>query len=76
MAAPTKPKQSLRRLVPVSDDDRVDCELNENAPLIALKVNRAISKVEVIGPQDGIEDLLARQMVGVNQAIHSCLGIA
>ena len=87
MAAPTKPKQTLRHMVPVSDDDRVDCELNEYAPLVALspdfdqteqyaKVNRAISMVEAIGHLDGTEDLLARQMVGVNQAIHTCLGVA
>ena len=87
MAAPTKPKQSLRRLVPVSDHDLNNRKINEYIPLIALspefdqaeqyaKVNRAISMVEAIGPRDGTEDLLARQMVGINQAIHDCLGTA
>ena len=87
MAAPTKHKQSLRRLVQVSDHELVNRKINEYTPLIALtpgfdhdeqrvKINRAISMVEAIGPQDGTEDLLARQMVGVNQAIHECLAAA
>ena len=66
MAAPIKTKQSLRRLVPVSDHDLVNRKINEYTPLIVLtpgfdhdeqrvKINRAISMVEAMNPGTSLD---------------------
>ena len=39
---------------------------------VRAKVSRAISMVDAIAPQDGVEELLAMQMVGLHQAAMQC----
>ena len=57
--------------------------LNEFVPLTPIqdlgdedekraRVNRSISMVEAIAPQDGVEELLAMQMVALHQAAMEC----
>ena len=43
---------------------------------LQLKMHRALMLYEELGPQDGIEAMLARQMVGVHNAQHECLSKA
>ena len=73
------------RDVPIDTEQLNQHLVNEFIPLIAtssyppeqeefqLRVYQAIRLYEELDPQDGIESMLARQMIGIQNAQHGCL---
>ena len=49
-----------------------DCDQDE----LQLKMHRALRLHEELDPKDGIESMLARQMIGIHNAQHECLSKA
>ena len=86
---PNKPKNAPGSRDLHVDKDKLDHHLyQEFMPLISLssatcdqdeaqiKMHRALRLYEELNPQDAIESMLARQMIGIHNAQHECLSKA
>ena len=79
----TNKYQRLKSCLSADPQQLTQRRINEFVPLVAMndatdrteldiKLQRALSMVEAIAPQDGMEELLAMQMVALHQAAMEC----